>query len=57
MSYANWSISLDSLAPGSYELRARSVDVNGYAQPQPRPVQKSGRNRIGCHRIEIVAAA
>ena len=57
MSYANWSVSIDSLEPGSYELRARSVDVMGYAQPQPRPVQKSGRNRIGCRRIEIVAAA
>lgn len=55
MSYANWHVTIDDLEPGAYELRARTVDINGYAQPEPRPVQKSGRNRIGCRRIQVVA--
>jgi hypothetical protein len=55
MSYVGWSVTLTALAEGEYELRARTVDVNGNAQPQPRPVQKSGRNSIGCRRITVVA--
>ena len=30
------------LKPGRYELRARSVDLNDIAQPEPRPIQKTG---------------
>lgn len=52
-SYANWSVRLD-LDEGHYELRARSVDVNGYAQPEPRSAQKSGRCSIGCRRVSIL---
>jgi hypothetical protein len=44
--YALWTITLSGLAAGRYELRVRTVDKNGFAQPQPRPYQRSGLNRI-----------
>ena len=34
----------NDLAPGAYEFRVRTVDLNGFAQPEPRPYPKSGRN-------------
>lgn len=43
------------LKPGRYEVRARSVDLNGYAQPEPRPLQKTGSNAIQVSRFEVVA--
>lgn len=55
MSYVGWSITITDLAEGEYELRARTVDISGNAQPQPRPVQKSGRNSIGCRRVTVIA--
>jgi DMSO/TMAO reductase YedYZ molybdopterin-dependent catalytic subunit len=45
-SIAPWTVTLTDLAPGAYEFRVRSVDLNGYAQPEPRPYPKSGRNEI-----------
>ncbi len=55
-SIAPWSVTLAGLKPGNYELRARSVDSNGFAQPEPRPFeQKSGRNMIQVRRIAVVA--
>src|SRR5579884_1623206 len=39
-SVVGWSATLRGLAPGGYEFRARSVDLNGYAQPEPRPSPK-----------------
>ncbi|MCB1237350.1 MAG: molybdopterin-dependent oxidoreductase [Verrucomicrobiae bacterium] len=42
------------LKPGRYEARARSVDLNGYAQPEPRPLQKNGKNAIQVRRFEVV---
>ncbi len=41
-------------APGTYEVRARSVDLNGFAQPEPRASQKSGKNGIQVRRFEVV---
>ncbi len=32
--------------PGEYELRCRTIDANGIAQPLPRPFGRSGINRI-----------
>jgi DMSO/TMAO reductase YedYZ molybdopterin-dependent catalytic subunit len=52
-SVAHWSVALKDLAPGAYEFRARAVDLNGYAQPEPRPYPKSGRNEIQCHPIMV----
>jgi DMSO/TMAO reductase YedYZ molybdopterin-dependent catalytic subunit len=53
-SIAAWSVTLMGLAPGSYEFRARSVDQNGFAQPEPRPfAQRSGVNGIQCKRFVL----
>ena len=54
MSYTNWSIEISDLPIGAYELRARTVDVMGNKQPEPRPIQKNGRNAIGCRRVAVV---
>jgi len=45
---------LKDLEPGHYEVRARSVDLNDYIQPEPRPSQKSGKNSIQVRRFEVV---
>jgi DMSO/TMAO reductase YedYZ molybdopterin-dependent catalytic subunit len=53
-SIVTWSVSLANLAPGRYELRARTVDRNGFAQPEPRPfAQRSGLNGIQCKPFRI----
>ena len=33
-------------APGEFEIRCRTIDANGIAQPMPRPFGRSGTNRI-----------
>jgi DMSO/TMAO reductase YedYZ molybdopterin-dependent catalytic subunit len=45
-SVALWSVTLKDLKPGRYEFRVRTVDQNGFAQPEPRPFAKSGSNAI-----------
>jgi DMSO/TMAO reductase YedYZ molybdopterin-dependent catalytic subunit len=50
-SVAHWRVRLEGLPAGAYEFRARTVDLNGYAQPEPRPYPKSGRNEIQCRTI------
>ena len=45
---------LKDLKPGQYEVRARSVDLNDEAQPEPRPSQKAGKNAIQVRRFEVV---
>ena len=50
-----WTARVDGLAPGSYEFRARAVDLNGFAQPEPRPYQKSGLNRVPCQTWIVTA--
>jgi DMSO/TMAO reductase YedYZ molybdopterin-dependent catalytic subunit len=52
-SWVLWSATLNDLAPGTYELRVRSVDRNDFAQPQPRPYQKSGRNEVPSRQITV----
>jgi DMSO/TMAO reductase YedYZ molybdopterin-dependent catalytic subunit len=42
----HWAAVLRGVAPGRYELRCRSIDLNGIAQPMPRPFPKSGRAAI-----------
>jgi DMSO/TMAO reductase YedYZ molybdopterin-dependent catalytic subunit len=54
-SIAHWSVTLKGLAAGAYEFRARTVDLNGYAQPEPRPYPKSGRNAIQYRAIMVMA--
>ena len=41
-----WSVTLKGLKPGAYEFRPRSVDLNDFAQPEPRPYPKSGQNPV-----------
>jgi DMSO/TMAO reductase YedYZ molybdopterin-dependent catalytic subunit len=48
-----WTARLEGLAPGSYEIRARTVDLNGFAQPEPRPYQKSGMNLVPCQNLTV----
>jgi DMSO/TMAO reductase YedYZ molybdopterin-dependent catalytic subunit len=44
---------IEGLKPGRYEIRTRSVDLNDFAQPEPRPMQKSGKNRIPMRYVEV----
>lgn len=43
---AHWAALVTELVPGKYELRCRTIDAGGIAQPLPRPFPKSGRNAI-----------
>jgi DMSO/TMAO reductase YedYZ molybdopterin-dependent catalytic subunit len=52
-SVAPWTVTLKDLKPGKYELRVRTVDENGFAQPEPRPNQRSGKNLVQCKLITI----
>ncbi|HEV3260662.1 MAG TPA: molybdopterin-dependent oxidoreductase [Gemmataceae bacterium] len=54
-SVAPWTVTLKDLKAGTYEFRVRSVDLNGYAQPEPRPYPKSGRNEIQCAQFMVTA--
>jgi DMSO/TMAO reductase YedYZ molybdopterin-dependent catalytic subunit len=50
-----FSARLEGLAPGSYEIRARAVDLNGFAQPEPRPYRKSGLNPVPSQAFTVQA--
>ncbi len=52
-SMISWSATLKDLKPGKYEFRARAVDLNGFAQPEPRPIAKTGKNAVEVHRFEV----
>lgn len=43
---AHWTTVLRDLKPGRYEVRCRTIDASGFAQPMPRPLLKSGHNAI-----------
>ena len=51
---ANWKAILKNLERGNYEFRVRTVDRNGFGQPNPRPLAKSGRNAMPVHRFQVV---
>jgi hypothetical protein len=53
-SMVSWSATLNGLAPGKYSVRARAVDLNGFAQPDPRPNQKTGMNALETREFEVV---
>ena len=53
-SVAHWSVTLKDLKPGAYELRARTIDLNDFAQPEPRPYPKSGSNAIQYRAIMVM---
>jgi len=48
----HWATLLTAAHPGQYDLRCRTIDANGIAQPLPRPFLKSGHNAI--QRVRIV---
>ncbi|MFN0198422.1 MAG: molybdopterin-dependent oxidoreductase [Planctomycetaceae bacterium] len=52
LTLAHWATVLPGLAAGAYQLRSRSIDEKGHAQPMPRPFAKSGRNAI--EMVELV---
>lgn len=54
-SIVGWSVSLKNLAAGAYEFRVRTIDLNGFAQPEPRPYPKSGRNEIQVKTLVVQA--
>jgi DMSO/TMAO reductase YedYZ molybdopterin-dependent catalytic subunit len=47
-SWAPWTVRLEKLAPGAYEFRVRAVDLNDFAQPEPRPNGQSGIADVPC---------
>jgi DMSO/TMAO reductase YedYZ molybdopterin-dependent catalytic subunit len=53
-SMVSWSATLAGLAPGKYSVRARAVDLNGFAQPEPRPNQKAGKNALEMREFEVM---
>lgn len=53
-SVVSWSLVLKDVPPGAHEVRVRTVDLNGYGQPEPRPEPKSGRNEIQCKTILVM---
>jgi DMSO/TMAO reductase YedYZ molybdopterin-dependent catalytic subunit len=50
-----WTARLKGLTAGRYELRARTIDLNGFAQPEPRPYQKAGLNLIPCTTFAVTS--
>ena len=43
---AHFAALLTDIPKGDYEIRVRTIDAKGIAQPMPRPFQKSGGNAI-----------
>ena len=48
----HWATLLTASRPGKYDLRCRTIDANGIAQPMPRPFPKSGHNVI--QRVQVI---
>jgi DMSO/TMAO reductase YedYZ molybdopterin-dependent catalytic subunit len=53
---AQWAAVLPAVPAGKYDLRCRTIDENGIAQPLPRPFQKSGHNSIETVELEVLPA-
>ena len=49
----HWATLITVNRPGKYDLRCRTSDANGAAQPMPRPFPKSGNNII--QKVSITA--
>jgi len=52
---AHWATLVTGLPAGQYDLRCRTIDANGVAQPMPRPFPKSGHNAIQKAPLVVVA--
>ena len=55
MTLAHWATLLKGIPIGVYDVRCRTIDQNGIAQPMPRPFRKSGRNTIQRYSLTIQA--
>jgi DMSO/TMAO reductase YedYZ molybdopterin-dependent catalytic subunit len=53
---AQWAAMSDELKPGRYHLRCRAIDLNGNAQPMPRPLPRSGDNHIEEIEVSVTEA-
>lgn len=53
-SMISWSAALKDLPKGHYQFYARAVDLNGFAQPEPRPIAKAGKNGIENQPFEVL---
>jgi Oxidoreductase molybdopterin binding domain len=53
---AHWAAILPGVPAGKFDLRCRTIDANGVAQPLPRPFQKSGHNSIETVELEAAPA-
>jgi len=42
----HWAALIRNVPTGKYDLRCRTIDANGIAQPMPRPFLRSGNNAI-----------
>ncbi len=51
----HWAALLKIEPPGKYDLRCRTLDAGGTAQPMPRPFPKSGHNAIQQVQITVEA--
>ncbi|NTV84790.1 MAG: molybdopterin-dependent oxidoreductase, partial [Bacteroidales bacterium] len=47
----HWATLMKVNTAGEYELRCRTIDANGLAQPMPRPFGRSGYNKIDVARF------
>lgn len=52
----HWAALVAAQPAGKYQLRCRTIDANGVAQPLPRPFPKSGRNSIQKLPLTVVSA-
>ena len=50
-----WTANIGLLPRGTYEIRARAVDLNGFAQPEPRADRQTGLNPVQVRRFEVFA--
>ncbi len=51
---AHWAAMAPGLPAGQYEIRCRTIDASGHAQPMPRPFEKSGRNDIQTAPLTVI---
>ncbi|HAM10122.1 MAG: hypothetical protein A2X03_05195 [Bacteroidetes bacterium GWA2_40_15] len=52
----HWAALMKVDSPGEFELRCRTIDANGIAQLMPRPLGRSGTNRIEVARFTSESA-
>ena len=50
----HWATLLPAVSAGEYELRSRTIDEKGHAQPMPRPFRKGGHATIESVAITVV---